>query len=118
MRPTRELTDGLKEKIDELWAARSAAPLMQQLKKMARLLGSSETAISVGAAGERALGQTINKSGLIKTLTIHSHMDHDNFDLARVATCGDLVPEESGELRPACAYNLIYRQKDPRFWAG
>jgi uncharacterized radical SAM superfamily Fe-S cluster-containing enzyme len=118
MRPTRELTDCLKEKIDELWATRSSLPWLEQLKKMARLLSTPETHREADLSAERLLGQSINKSGLIKTLTIHAHMDHDNFDLARVATCGDLVPEESGELRPACAYNLIYRQKDPRFWVG
>ena len=53
---------------------------------------------------------------LVKTVTIHAHMDEDNFDLARVALCGDLVPDETGAMVPACSYNLLYRRKDPRFW--
>jgi uncharacterized radical SAM superfamily Fe-S cluster-containing enzyme len=118
MSPTKELTDCLLEKINELWASKSSPVWLGILKKMIRLLNGSQAQASGDLSVDRALGKSINKSGLIKTLTIHAHMDHDNFDLARVATCGDLVPEESGELRPACAYNLIYRQRDPRFWTG
>jgi hypothetical protein len=53
----------------------------------------------------------------IKTVYIHPHMDEDNFDIDRVSRCGDLVPDESGRMIPACSYNLLYRQKDPRFWS-
>jgi hypothetical protein len=52
----------------------------------------------------------------IKMLLIHPHMDSDNFDIDRVSSCGDLVPDEDGRMIPACAYNLLYRQKDSRFW--
>jgi 7,8-dihydro-6-hydroxymethylpterin dimethyltransferase len=52
----------------------------------------------------------------VKMILIHPHMDRDNFDIDRVSSCGDLVPDESGQMVPACAYNLLYRQKDPRFW--
>ncbi|MFC2131017.1 radical SAM protein [Bacteroidota bacterium] len=51
-----------------------------------------------------------------KMIYIHSHMDEDNFDLDRVSRCGDIVPDESGNMIPACSYNLLYRQKDTRFW--
>jgi uncharacterized radical SAM superfamily Fe-S cluster-containing enzyme len=43
-------------------------------------------------------------------------MDEDNFDIARVGLCGDLVPNDQGGMIPACSYNLMYRQKDTRFW--
>jgi uncharacterized radical SAM superfamily Fe-S cluster-containing enzyme len=52
----------------------------------------------------------------VKMILIHPHMDRDNFDIDRVSSCGDLVPDESGRMVPACAYNLLYRQQDPRFW--
>ena len=52
----------------------------------------------------------------IKTIYIHPHMDEDNFDIDRVSRCGDLVPDETGRMIPACSYNLLYRQQDPRFW--
>jgi len=53
----------------------------------------------------------------IKTIYIHPHMDEDNFDIDRVSRCGDLVPDEIGRMIPACSYNLLYRQQDPRFWS-
>ena len=50
------------------------------------------------------------------TVYLHSHMDEDTLDLARLVACPDQVPDPDGRLIPACAYNLFYRQKDPRFW--
>ena len=68
---------------------------------------------------DRSVSDTDRKSFLerkIKAILIHPHMDEDNFDLERTARCGDVVPDENGNLVPACAYNLIYRQLDERFW--
>ncbi|MDR1701563.1 MAG: radical SAM protein [Sporomusaceae bacterium] len=53
---------------------------------------------------------------MLKMVYIHAHMDDDNFDLGRVSLCGDLVPDETGRMIPACSYNLFYRQQDARFW--
>ena len=53
---------------------------------------------------------------MIKMIYIHSHMDEDNFDIDRVSRCGDIVPDESGRMIPACSYNLLYRKLDSRFW--
>jgi uncharacterized radical SAM superfamily Fe-S cluster-containing enzyme len=47
---------------------------------------------------------------------IHAHMDEDAFDLGRASHCGDIVPDESGAMIPACTYNLLYREHDERFW--
>ena len=53
---------------------------------------------------------------LIKSVYIHAHMDEDNFDLDRLSRCADIVPDETGNMIPACSYNLIYRKRDERFW--
>ncbi len=52
----------------------------------------------------------------VKMVCVHPHMDGSNFDLDRIAHCGDLVPDESGSMVPACSYNLLYRERDERFW--
>ncbi|MFZ2959613.1 MAG: radical SAM protein [Candidatus Ozemobacteraceae bacterium] len=52
----------------------------------------------------------------VLTVYLHAHMDEDNFDVARVSTCPDQVPDPEGRMIPACAYNLFYRMNDPRFW--
>jgi len=92
----RELLDG----VSRLWAE-----------------GADETVIR----GLRAQAAAYQRGGAapeenIRAVYIHPHMDEDNFDTDRVSRCGDLVPDESGRMIPACSYNLLYRQLDPRFW--
>src|SRR5947209_14922373 len=48
---------------------------------------------------------------------IHSHMDEENFDVARVMKCCVGVPEADGSNIPTCSYNVLYREKDRRFAA-
>lgn len=50
-----------------------------------------------------------------KAIYIHSHMDADNFDLARINQCCVAVPDGKGRNIPTCAYNNIYRAQDPHF---
>jgi len=50
-----------------------------------------------------------------KAIYIHSHMDADNFDIDRVRKCPVVVPDAYFRFIPTCAYNNIYRQRDPRF---
>ncbi len=50
-----------------------------------------------------------------KAIYIHSHMDADNFDVKRIANCCVAVPDRNGACIPTCAYNNIYRARDPRF---
>jgi uncharacterized radical SAM superfamily Fe-S cluster-containing enzyme len=124
MRPTAELAASLRDKIDELWANGAPREELSLLKKLVSALASGRGGQASGPSapggqdrGLDGLREAAEETGIIKTVTIHAHMDQDNFDLARVALCGDLVPEEDGRWRPACAYNLLYRSLDPRFWA-
>lgn len=50
-----------------------------------------------------------------KAIYIHSHMDAENFDVARIKHCCGAVPDGNGGNIPTCAYNIIYRARDPRF---
>lgn len=104
MKATPELERSFRERIDALWSEGASRETLRVLKKFIARFGD-EDARSPGFFHE-----------MVKTVTIHAHMDEDNFDIARVALCGDLVPDEAGNMVPACAYNLLYRQKDPRFW--
>ena len=105
MRHTPELEMRFRKGIDALWVAGSTREEMVMLKKF----------IARFEKGDARQPGFLHE--MVKTVTIHAHMDEDNFDLARVALCGDLVPDdENGTMIPACSYNLLYRQKDPRFW--
>lgn len=104
MKVTPEVESAFRQRVDALWAEGASREKLRLLKKFIARFGD-EDARKPGFFHE-----------MVKTVTIHAHMDEDNFDMARVALCGDLVPDEAGNMVPACAYNLLYRQKDPRFW--
>lgn len=103
-----ELAAAMRAGIDRLWAEGEDEATLASLRRFIREL--------YPPGGLSRAERQARAEGLIRMLYIHPHMDADNFDLARVSHCGDLVPDVSGELIPACAYNLLYRQRDPRFW--
>jgi hypothetical protein len=96
--------------LDRLWANNPDSPLLQGLKAIIRELFPPKKA-PLTAAERQAIGEKY-----VLTIYLHAHMDEDNFDLARVCTCPDQVPDPEGRLISACSYNLFYRMKDPRFW--
>ncbi|MDR3212753.1 MAG: radical SAM protein [Azoarcus sp.] len=104
LKPLPELERCFRTRIDELWAEGASREELAVLKRFIARLGSDD------ARNPRFLHE------MVKTVTLHAHMDEDNFDLARVSLCGDLVPHEDGRMIPACSYNLLYRQQDSRFW--
>ena len=50
-----------------------------------------------------------------KAIYIHSHMDEETFDVARVMKCCVGVPAADGTNIPTCSYNVLYREQDARF---
>jgi 7,8-dihydro-6-hydroxymethylpterin dimethyltransferase len=95
--------------IDRLWAEGDAMNLLPAVRRLLERVyppGKPLTGAERQAAAERSL----------LAVYLHSHMDEDTLDLARLAVCPDQVPDPDGRLIPACAYNLFYREKDPRFW--
>ncbi|MCP4217743.1 MAG: radical SAM protein [bacterium] len=97
--------------LNRLWAEGEDPETIAALKKLIRRLYPPGNKIT-----QEQRGELLEKH--IKPIYIHPHMDADNFDLDRVSRCGDLVPDENGSMVPACSYNLLYRQKDQRFWGG
>jgi uncharacterized radical SAM superfamily Fe-S cluster-containing enzyme len=97
------------EGINRLWAEGEDETLIKMLKDFLKELYPTNRVLTtqerVNIAEKR-----------VKAIYIHPHMDSDNFDIDRVSRCGDIVPDESGRMIPACSYNLLYRQQDPRFW--
>jgi hypothetical protein len=51
----------------------------------------------------------------VKAVYIHSHMDEESFDVSRIQRCCVGVPEPDGTWVPTCSYNVLYRERDPRF---
>lgn len=104
----------LSDAVNELWARPNQTEMDRQilsaLRRLLRLLYASGPM----TYGER---QRISESH-VKTICISFHMDDETFDLDRTASCCVSVPEPDGRLIPTCAYNNIYRERDPRFHQG
>jgi 7,8-dihydro-6-hydroxymethylpterin dimethyltransferase len=109
LQPGQEGQELFRRAIDRLWAEgdrENHLPAVRGLVDRMYPPGKNLTAAERQAAAERSL----------LAIYLHSHMDEDTLDLARLAACPDQVPDAEGRLIPACAYNLFYRQNDPRFW--
>ncbi len=104
-----ELAEELRRGIDRLWAEGEDEETVALLRRFIREIYPPGKALTRAERQARAESR-------IRMVYIHPHMDEDNFDIARVSRCGDLVPDESGRMIPACSYNLLYRRQDPRFW--
>jgi uncharacterized radical SAM superfamily Fe-S cluster-containing enzyme len=109
LNPNRDFSDEFRQGINRLWADGMTERKLKMLRAFLDAVYPSATVLS-----EKERVEIMEQ--WIKMILIHPHMDADNFDIARVCSCGDLVPDENGQMIPACAYNLLYRQKDPRFW--
>ncbi len=109
LEPNSELSKDFTSGINNLWAEGYDDEVVMELKRILKQIYNPEKEIS--NEERRAILEQ-----KIKSIYIHPHMDADNFDIDRVCRCGDIVPDESGRMIPACSYNLLYRQQDPRFW--
>jgi uncharacterized radical SAM superfamily Fe-S cluster-containing enzyme len=95
--------------IDRLWANGDSGNLLPAVRGLVERMYPAARALT---CAER---QAVAEQSML-AVYLHSHMDEDTLDLARLTVCPDQVPDPEGRLIPACAYNLFYRQKDPRFW--
>ncbi len=109
LQPQEENEELFRTAIDRLWANGDPGKLLPVLKS---LVGKM---YGVGQRMSNPQRQKVVEENLL-AVYLHSHMDEDTLDLGRLAACPDQVPDPEGRLIPACAYNLFYREKDPRFW--
>ena len=112
LNPDRNFEQLFLEGLNKLWADNDNNSFSEELKILKSFLKTLFPDNETISDEERKKRAELT----IKMILIHPHMDSDNFDIDRVTRCGDLVPDESGSLIPACSYNLIHREKDSRFW--
>lgn len=110
--PREKLENVFRDVIDDMWADPDRIPESEAvLKTIKRLLKDM-------FPGDRTLSilerQKIAEK-TVKAIYIHSHMDEENFDVARIMKCPVGVPQEDGGNIPTCSYNVLYREKDQRF---
>jgi 7,8-dihydro-6-hydroxymethylpterin dimethyltransferase len=116
IQPREKVEEVLRDAIDELWANPDMLPgsqgtserVLATLKRLVREMFPEDGALPLEARqriAERAS----------KAIYIHSHMDEESFDVSRIMKCSIGVPEEDGSNIPTCSYNVLYRERDPRF---
>ncbi len=105
MEPSAEAEAVFREVIDTAWSDEVVSPVKE------RALGVLRDLLRRG--GNEGGWEAAEK--VIKAIYIHSHMDAGNFDVRRVKQCCVAVPDGEGHCIPTCAYNNIYRARDPRF---
>jgi len=111
--PREKLEEVFRGMIDEMWASPDSLPeseavlrtLKRLLKEMFPTGGKTLPILERQKIAERSS----------KAVYIHSHMDEENFDVARIMKCCVGVPAPDGSNIPTCSYNVLYREKDPRF---
>ncbi len=109
--PHAKAEEVLGEALDELWADPDPIPEAQAvMATLKRLLREMFPSPALPLRERQHIAERLTKA-----IYIHSHMDEESFDVARIMKCGIGVPEADGSNIPTCAYNVLYREKDPRF---
>jgi uncharacterized radical SAM superfamily Fe-S cluster-containing enzyme len=111
--PREKLEDVFADIIDDVWANPDKFPegeaILGTLKRLIREMFPTDAApLSILQRQKIAERST-------KAIYIHSHMDEENFDVSRIMKCCVGVPCADGSNIPTCSYNVLYREKDPRF---
>ncbi|HNQ90107.1 MAG TPA: radical SAM protein [Verrucomicrobiota bacterium] len=111
LQPDAEGQELFRRAMDRLWAHGDTSNLLPALRRLV------ERMYPPGQVLSSAARQSVAEESLL-AVYLHSHMDEDTLDLARLTVCPDQVPDPEGRLIPACVYNLFYRERDPRFWCA
>lgn len=111
--PREKLEEMFRGVIDRLFADPDSMPESEQIlgtikRLLNRLFPSGGTPLSL--TERRRIAERSAKA-----IYIHSHMDEETFDAGRVMKCCVGVPAPDGTNIPTCSYNVLYREKDPRF---
>jgi uncharacterized radical SAM superfamily Fe-S cluster-containing enzyme len=108
-RPDDDAQTLFRDAIDRLWSDGDKHGLLPSLRRLVERMFPQGNMLGSSAR------QRVAEEGLL-AVYLHAHMDEDTLDIGRLVCCPDQVPDPEGRLIPACAYNLFYREKDPRFW--
>ncbi|WP_437786626.1 radical SAM protein [Sorangium sp. So ce1097] len=112
IRPDEEFEGALRDAIDQMWTSAGQVPDCDRILKVLR------RAIFLMYPEERALALEERLhigEGLVKTVFIHAFMDVHTFEVDRIKKCCTHYALPDGRLMPGCAYNNLYRDRDPRF---
>jgi uncharacterized radical SAM superfamily Fe-S cluster-containing enzyme len=112
LEPTLQMERKLGDIITRLWAGELACDDSDLVLRELRALTERVFAPGLDAIERLRRAETSSKA-----IYIHSHMDEDTFDTDRIRQCPVGIREADGTNIPSCAYNTLYRDRDPRFAA-
>ncbi len=112
IRTDEKFESSIRHAINDLWTSAEQVPdkdkILAGLKRALKLMYPPDQAL---ALEERMrLGESV-----VKTIFIHAFMDEWTFEVDRIKKCCTHYALPDGRLMPGCAYNMFYRDKDPRF---
>jgi uncharacterized radical SAM superfamily Fe-S cluster-containing enzyme len=110
LEPGPDLEARLGDLIDRLWAG--DIPCAEPGPVLAALRALTE---AVFAPGLDEAGRLRAAERATKAVYVHAHMDEETFDTDRVRQCPVGIREPDGRNIPSCSYNVLYRERDPRF---
>jgi uncharacterized radical SAM superfamily Fe-S cluster-containing enzyme len=113
MEPGTRMETTLQDVVTQLWATESGDEVGEAV--LATLKGLIKRLFPASPLPYQE--RQIIAERAAKTIYIHSHMDEENFDTDRIRQCCVGVPSADGGNVPTCAYNILYRERDPRFSA-
>ncbi|MBI5513751.1 MAG: radical SAM protein [Deltaproteobacteria bacterium] len=112
IRPDEGFEGAIRHAINDMWTSADQVPdsekILRALKRSINVLYPPDRALAL--AERLRLGEA-----LVKTVFIHAFMDEYTFEVDRIRKCCTHYALPDGRLMPGCAYNMLYRDKDPRF---
>ncbi|WP_437683330.1 radical SAM protein [Sorangium sp. So ce131] len=111
LEPSARLERAMQDAIDALWARGGDERALGLLNGLLRALFPARKPLRREEAlriSERA----------VKAVYVHSHMDEETFDVERAYQCCDSNCYADGRTVPVCNYNVLYREKEPRFMSA
>jgi 7,8-dihydro-6-hydroxymethylpterin dimethyltransferase len=112
MEPGATMERVLSDVIADLWSRDDDAPA-ESSDVLAALRALLKRMFPPGGSPYREQQRVAERGA--KAIYIHSHMDEANFDTDRIRQCCVAVPDAQGHSTPTCSYNVLYRERDPRF---
>ncbi len=113
IQPRENVEEMFRQIIDDLWSDPGRVPDSEGvLRTLKRLI------LEMFPPGGRPVPLRVRQKiaeRSFKAVYIHSHMEEENFDVSRIMKCCVGVPDTDGTNIPTCSYNVLYREKDPRF---
>jgi hypothetical protein len=110
--PGPRLEAVFQEVIDALWSGEFVCPEADRVLATLRKLLAGMFAPGLNASARTRVAEQATRA-----IYVHTHMDEETFDTDRIRLCPVGIREPDGSNIPSCSYNVVYRERDPRFTA-